>query len=328
MTKVVWKAGTMLSPLPPALVSCGTVEEPCVLTVAWTGIVSSTPPMSYVSIKPERNSHHIIKEAGEFVINLPNLAMITAVDWCGVKSGKNVDKFKEMNLTAAPSSQIKAPQILEAPVSVECKVVSVTNHGSHDMFLAEILAVNVDDKYLDKNGKLCLEKAGLIAFSHGKYFTLGRELGSFGFSVNKRRLEEVEKMKTVEVAVKQSKFIADKETKEKPKKEFKPKRKFDDKPRGEKRFDDKPRRPREDEDRPKRDFKPRDRDDRPKRDFGDKPRGERRFDDKPRRPREDGDRPKRDFGDKPRGERRFDDKPRRPREDNKGHRSGENRKFR
>ncbi|MDR1026160.1 MAG: flavin reductase family protein [Lactobacillus sp.] len=193
MAKVTWKAGTMLSPLPPALVSCGTVEKPNVLTIAWTGIVASEPPMTYVSIRPMRYSYDIIKEAGEFVINLPNLPLLEATDFCGVKSGRNIDKFKEMNLTAGKCSKVNTPQIIEAPVSIECKVKSVTNYGSHDMFMAEIVAVNIDDKYMDENGKFCLEKAGLIAYSHGQYFTMGRFLGSFGFSVNKKRIAQLKK---------------------------------------------------------------------------------------------------------------------------------------
>jgi len=195
MAKITWKAGTMMAPLPPALVSCGTVENPKVLTIAWTGIIASEPAMTYVSIRPTRNSYKIIKESGEFVINLPNLPLIEAVDYCGVKSGRDTDKFKEMKLTAGACAKIAAPQIVEAPVSMECKVKSIAEYGSHDMFVAEIVAVNVDDSYLDADGKLCLEKAGLIAFSHGKYFTMGRELGYFGFSVNKKRLKSMHKPK-------------------------------------------------------------------------------------------------------------------------------------
>ena len=206
MPKITWKPGTMLSPLPPALVSCGTVENPNVLTVSWTGIIASEPPLTYVSIRPSRHSHAIIKESGEFVINLPNLDLLIATDYCGVKSGETVNKFKEMNLTALPCSQISAPQIEQAPVSLECKVLRVETFGTHDMFLAEIVAVNIDDKYLDKEGKLCLEKAGLLAFSHGKYFTLGRLVGTFGFSVNKARLKDMQKMQEVKVEVKESKL--------------------------------------------------------------------------------------------------------------------------
>lgn len=159
MAKITWKPGTMEYPLPPVMVSCGSMEKPNIMTAAWTGIVSSDPAMTYVSIRPSRYSHELIKESGEFVINLTTLPLVTAADFCGVKSGRDTDKFKEMNLTPGACSQVSCPQIMESPVSIECKVVSVTNYGSHDMFLAEIVAVNVDDKYLDQDGKLWLGKS-------------------------------------------------------------------------------------------------------------------------------------------------------------------------
>lgn len=193
-------------PLPPVMVSCGSMEKPNVMTAAWTGIVSSDPAMTYVSIRPSRYSHELIKESGEFVINLTTLPLVTAADFCGVKSGRDTDKFKEMNLTPGACSQVSCPQIMESPVSIECKVVSVTNYGSHDMFLAEIVAVNVDDKYLDQDGKLWLEKAGLIAYSHNYYYTLGRNVGFFGFSVCRSALKAREKMKNVVVEVKEPKI--------------------------------------------------------------------------------------------------------------------------
>lgn len=193
MTKISWKPGTMLAPVPPALISCGTTDSPNIMTAAWTGIIASDPAMTYVSIRPSRYSHEIISKSGEFVINLTNLPLARAADWCGVKSGRNIDKFKETGLTASPCSQIKAPQIEEAPVSIECKVKSVTRYGTHDMFLAEIVAVNVDDRYIDGDGKLWLEKAGLVAYVHGHYYTLGRQLGKFGFSVEKNPKKGKEK---------------------------------------------------------------------------------------------------------------------------------------
>ncbi len=202
MTKINWKPGTMLSPLPPVLVSCGTVDKPNVMTVAWTGIICSDPVITYVSIRPQRFSHDIIKENGEFVINLPTWNMVTAVDFCGVKSGRDVNKFKEMNLTPLACPNVKAPQIAECPVSIECKLKSITNYGTHDMFLAEVVGVCVDDKYINEKGALDLEKAGIIAFAHGNYYTLGRNLGSFGFSVNKAKLKQMQKMEKVEVEVK------------------------------------------------------------------------------------------------------------------------------
>lgn len=206
MAKITWKAGTLLAPVPPALISCGNMEKPNVMTAAWTGIISSEPPMTYVSIRPSRFSHEIISKNLEFVINLPNLPLAKATDWCGVKSGRDFDKFKEMGLTAEACSHISAPQIKEAPVSIECKVKSITKLGSHDMFVAEIVAVNVDDRYIDADGKLCLEKAGLLAYAHGFYYTLGRQLGKFGFSVEKKRNTK-KSISTSKTSVKKSKII-------------------------------------------------------------------------------------------------------------------------
>lgn len=207
MAKISWKAGTMVYPVPPALISCGTVEKPNVMTAAWTGIINSEPPMTYVSIRPSRLSHDIISKTKNFVINLPTLNMVSAVDFCGVKSGRDTNKFKETGLTPIASSHIDAPQIEECPISVECRVLEIKPYGSHDMFLAEIVSVDVDDKYIDASGKFWLEKTGLIAFAHGHYYTLGRNLGSFGFSVNKTRLEAMKKMDKVEVMVKERKAV-------------------------------------------------------------------------------------------------------------------------
>ena len=190
MAKLQWKPGTLLAPAPPALVSCGTMEEHNVLTAAWTGIVNSEPPMTYVSIRPQRHSHGIIKEKGEFVINLPTEAIVKATDLCGVKSGRDVDKFQLAGLTAEPSNLVAAPGIAECPISLECKVREVTSLGSHDMFLADIVAVDVDPKYVDEKGALHMEKAGLLAYAHGAYFGLGKQLGTFGFSVRKKPLKK------------------------------------------------------------------------------------------------------------------------------------------
>ncbi len=187
MTKIHWKAGTLLAPIPPALISCGTIDKPNVMTAAWTGIINSDPPMTYVSIRPSRYSHELITQTREFVINLPNLPLAAITDWCGVKSGKKIDKFKTCGITPALSKHISAPQIQEAPVSIECKVVNIQHFETHDMFLAEIKGVSVDDTYLDKKGALLLEKAGLLAYVHGFYFTLGKKLGKFGFSVEGKR---------------------------------------------------------------------------------------------------------------------------------------------
>ena len=190
MAKLQWKPGTLLAPAPPALVSCGTMEEHNVLTAAWTGIVNSEPPMTYVSIRPQRHSHGIIKESGEFVINLPTEAIVKATDLCGVKSGRDVDKFELAGLTAEPSNLVAAPGIAECPISLECRVREVFSMGSHDMFLADIVAVDVDPKYVDEKGALHMEKANLLAYAHGAYFGLGKQLGTFGFSVRKKPLKK------------------------------------------------------------------------------------------------------------------------------------------
>ena len=207
MTKISWPAGTLLAPVPPALISSGTLENPNVMTAAWTGIVCSDPAMTYVSLRPSRYSHEIISKSGEFVINVSNLPLAKAVDFCGVKSGRNTDKFQACGITAAPSSKIKAPQVKEAPISLECKVRSITHYGTHDMFLADIVAVNVDDAYINKQGGLNLEKAGLLAYAHGFYYTLGRQLGKFGFSV--------EKAKTIKKRRKMQQSVASKNDKRK-----------------------------------------------------------------------------------------------------------------
>ena len=185
MAKLQWKPGTLLAPAPPALVSCGTMEAHNVLTAAWTGIVNSEPPMTYVSIRPERYSHGIIQEKGEFVINLPCEAIVKATDLCGVKSGRDVDKFALAGLTAEPSNVVAAPGIAECPISLECKVREVYKLGSHDMFLADIVAVNVDEALIE-NGRLCINRAHLAAFAHGEYYKLGERIGKFGFSVKKK----------------------------------------------------------------------------------------------------------------------------------------------
>lgn len=187
MAKITWRAGTLLAPLPPALISSGTLKNPNVMTAAWTGIIASDPVITYVSIRPSRYSHEIISKTKEFVINVPNLPLLKATDFCGVKSGRDINKFKACNLSPEKCDFIAAPQIKEAPISLECKVLSVQNFGTHDMFLAEVMAVHVDDQYLSKNGALDLQKANLIAYAHGFYFALGKKLGKFGFSVEKKK---------------------------------------------------------------------------------------------------------------------------------------------
>lgn len=186
MGKQLWKPGTMVSPVPPVMVSCGSLEKPNILTIAWTGIVNTIPAMTYISVRPERHSYPIIKESGEFVINLTTRRLTRAADYCGVKSGANTDKFAACKLTAEPASHVNAPLIKESPVNIECRVKQVIPLGSHDMFLAQIVAVNVDETLVDQSGKLHLDKSGLVAYSHGEYFALGEKLGSFGYSVRKK----------------------------------------------------------------------------------------------------------------------------------------------
>lgn len=182
----ILNAGTLLAPLPAVMVSCGTPEKANVLTVAWTGILNTKPPMTYISVRPTRHSYGIIKESGEFVINLTTSKMVRETDFCGVKSGRDTDKLKKCGLHPAAASAVKAPLIEESPLALECRVTEIKPFGSHDMFIAEILAVNVDGRYIDSKGKINLNQAGLMAYSHGEYFALGRKLGSFGYSVAKQ----------------------------------------------------------------------------------------------------------------------------------------------
>lgn len=186
MAKIAFKPGTMLNPVPAVMVSCGTGEEKNIITIAWTGIVNSEPPMTYISVRKERHSYRLIKAAGEFVINLVTEKLAFAADYCGVKSGRDIDKFEALKLTAAESKEVSCPSIAESPVNIECRVTEVKELGSHDMFLAEIVNVSVDEALMDETGRLCLEEAGLVAYNHGHYFALAKTpLGRFGFSVMK-----------------------------------------------------------------------------------------------------------------------------------------------
>ena len=163
------------------------MEKPNVFTVAWTGILCTQPPVTYISVRPERYSHELITQSGEFVINLPTRELVKAVDWCGVKTGRKVDKFKEMHLTAEPSAKVSAPLLAQSPVNIECKVREVVSLGTHDMFIADIVGLDVAKELLDEKGKLCLDKAGLLAYAHGEYYGLGKKLGTFGYSVRKKK---------------------------------------------------------------------------------------------------------------------------------------------
>lgn len=188
MEKQLWKPGNMLYPLPAVLISCGREgERPNLLTVAWTGTICTNPAMVYISVRPERYSYSIIKETGVFTINLVTRRLGKAVDYCGVRSGRDVDKWKEMHLTAEPGRTIPVPYVKESPVNMECRVTRIEELGSHHMFLAEVTAVLVDGTYMDEKGTFHLNQAGLIAYSHGEYFELGETLGRFGYSVRKKK---------------------------------------------------------------------------------------------------------------------------------------------
>lgn len=185
MAKIIWKPGTLLAPLPAVLVTCGTMEKANVLTVAWTGIINTHPAMTYISVRPSRHSYNIIKSNGEFVINLTTSAMCRSVDFCGVRSGEKIDKLDICGLHKEKSSKIQAPLIAESPLSLECRVTEIKSLGTHDMFIAEIIAIDIEERFIDSKGKLNLQQAGLLAYSHGEYFSIGRKLGEFGYSVKK-----------------------------------------------------------------------------------------------------------------------------------------------
>ena len=192
-TKRVWKSGTFIYPIPAALVSSGTMKESNILTVAWTGILNTNPAIVYVSIRPERYSYNLIKKNKEFVINLTNEELVYETDWCGVKSGADFDKFKELKLTKQKGKFVKCPLIKEAPVSIECKVIEEKQYGSHVCFIAEVLSIDASNEYFDENGSFDISKCNLIAYANGGYYSLGKKLGSFGYSVakkNKIKLKE------------------------------------------------------------------------------------------------------------------------------------------
>ncbi len=187
MSKVIWKGSALLGPVPPALVTCGTMEQPNVLTIAWTGIVCTHPAMTYISVRPSRHSYGMIRESGEFVINLPTSAMAKITDYCGMKSGAKENKIQKCKLSLCEGSVVAAPVLADCPVSLECRVTEEKPLGSHSMFLAEIVAVQVEERFLDSKGKLNLQQAGLLAYAHGEYFALGRKCGDFGFAVKKKK---------------------------------------------------------------------------------------------------------------------------------------------
>ncbi len=187
MNKIEWKSGTFIYPIPAVMVSSGNMEQSNILTVAWTGILNTNPAKVYISVRPERYSHDLIEKNGEFAINLTNDELVYATDWCGVKSGANVDKFKEMKLTKEKLNHISCPGIKESPVTIECRVSEIKHLGSHDMFIADVLSIDADEKYIDEKGAFDITKCNLIAYANGKYFAIGQQLGTFGFSVKKKK---------------------------------------------------------------------------------------------------------------------------------------------
>ena len=196
MAKIQWKPGNMVYPLPAVMVSCADkAGNSNIITIAWTGTVCTNPPMTYISVRPERHSYEMIRETGEFVINLTTEALAFATDFCGVRSGRDVDKFSEMKLTKEKASVVAAPMIGESPVNIECKVTEVKELGSHHMFLADVVAVHVDDAYMNETQKFELGKAEPIIYSHGEYYGLGELFGTFGYSVKKKKKHENTKNK-------------------------------------------------------------------------------------------------------------------------------------
>ncbi|MBR6562830.1 MAG: flavin reductase family protein [Clostridia bacterium] len=187
MAKQHWKGGALLAPVPAVMVSCGNGDIDNIITIGWTGICSTHPPKLYISVRPERFSYSLIKESGEFCVNIPSSEMVRALDWCGVRSGKDCDKFKEMKLTKEDSFAVSCKSIAECPMTLECRVDKIIPLGSHDMFIADIVAVAVDEEIIDDKGRLMLEKADMLAYLHGDYFTLGKKIGDFGFSVRKKK---------------------------------------------------------------------------------------------------------------------------------------------
>lgn len=188
MSKQSWKPGNMLYPLPVVMVTVSDRQgRPNIFTVAWTGTVCSDPPMVSISVRPERYSHQIIEETGEFVINLTTSGLVYATDYCGVRSGKDTDKIRDMHLTLLPGEKVKAPLLKESPVNIECRVKQTLPLGTHDMYLADVVRVHVEETYMNEKGRFVLEKAEPVVYSHGSYFALGKKIGTFGYSVRKSK---------------------------------------------------------------------------------------------------------------------------------------------
>ena len=195
MAKVTWRGGAMLSPVPPALITCSNGDEDNVFTVAWTGITNTIPPKTYISVRPSRHSYKLIRESGVFAINLTTTELVRAADYCGVHTGAKMDKFERCCLAKEPATQIPCPILSASPLTLECRVTDVISLGSHDMFMADIVAVDVDDALIGEDGKLHLERASLVAYAHGDYFELGKRIGTFGYSVAKKKKKPMDKKK-------------------------------------------------------------------------------------------------------------------------------------
>lgn len=187
MSKTLWKPGTMVYPVPAAMVTCGTMETPNIITVAWTGTICTNPAMTYISLRKERYSYDLIKNQGQFAINLSTKALVKAADYCGVKSGREVNKFEQTGLTPIPGLIAQVPIIAESPLSIECEVTEIKTLGSHDMFFAKVLGVTIEESFMDRDGRFRLDRSELVAYSHGAYYELGKSLGTFGFSVQKKK---------------------------------------------------------------------------------------------------------------------------------------------
>ncbi len=185
--KIHWKPSALLSPVPAVMVSCGSMEKANIITVGWCGVLSTRPPRIYISVRPERHSYNIIKESGEFVVNMTPASLVEVVDYCGTVTGKKVDKIKKTGLTLTESETVTAPTIENCPMALECKVFDVVKSGSHDIFMADVTSVSLDEELLDTSGRLHLEKAGLLVYSHGEYFTMGKRLGKIGISMENKK---------------------------------------------------------------------------------------------------------------------------------------------
>ena len=187
MSKTTLKGGALLAPIPPVMVSCSDGDRDNIITIAWCGMLATNPPTTYISVRPTRHSYEMIKKSGEFVINLTDEALTRTADYCGIFTGAKVDKFEKCKLTKEAATQVACPMIGESPLSIECKVKEIIPMGTHDIFMADILAVNVRDDILDDSGRICMEKAHLTAYAHGEYFAMGKSLGKFGFSATKKK---------------------------------------------------------------------------------------------------------------------------------------------